>query len=51
MKLHKKCEACKGKGYFTVSRTGSYWFDTREVVCQKCFGKGKIVINDGGKKK
>jgi len=52
MKLHKKCDACNGRGYFLVSRTGSYWFDTREVVCQKCKGRGKIVIEDkGGKKK
>lgn len=56
MKIFKKCEVCKGDGYIDKSRTGSYsysyWFDYYQATCQKCQGKGKIVIEDkGGKKK
>jgi DnaJ-class molecular chaperone len=52
VKIFKRCEVCRGTGYIDKSRTGSYWFDYYQATCQKCKGKGKIVIEDkGGKKK
>lgn len=52
MRIFKKCEVCKGKGYIDKERPGIFNFYLVQATCQKCKGKGKIVSEDkGGKKK
>jgi DnaJ-class molecular chaperone len=42
MKIYKKCEKCKGKGWFHGNINPVNFFRRKEF-CSKCKGTGKIL--------